>query len=165
VLLEELLNREGSKIVEDLRQSIETSGRRASGATQESIEYKVTREGDVFVLEVLGAKHIFALERGRGPTQGGSGDGESLYERILKWINDKPIQSDLKRESLAFLIARKIHREGYKGRQGVLTNVINDDLNQRLELEISKTVLNSFILQVEDEVRKINQIIIGDGRN
>jgi hypothetical protein len=57
------------------------------------------------------------IENGRGPTIR-SGNG-SLRKSITEWIQDKGIVVPPKMtiEQLSFLISRKIHREGYEGRE------------------------------------------------
>lgn len=109
----------------------------ASGKTAQSIHYEIT-ENEV---RLYGAKHIFALEFGRGPTLGG-GTGESLRDRIRVWIDDKGIEptpgpngKTPSKDSLAFLIARKIHNTGTElfkkgGNSGILSDVINEDTLQ-----------------------------------
>lgn len=79
-------------------------------------------------------KYVRVLETGRGPTKGGGdGTGKTLRESILEWIETKPVPTtDISPKSLAFLIARKIHKEGtllYRqgGNSGILSEYTNDE--------------------------------------
>ena len=124
----------------------------ASGKTAASLEYVITPTGGA----LYGAGHIFVLETGRGPTLNRGGGGPSLRERIREWIDDKGITPEgISKDSLAFLIARKIHQEGTTlhrigGGSGILTDVINDTELQKLydalffELE---TIVTSTLLK------------------
>lgn len=104
----------------------------ASGRTAASLHFEI----DDNEIRLYGAKHIFALEYGRKPTTGG-GDG-SLRERIRVWLDEKGISPQpgangkaISKDSLAYLIARKIHNEGTElfrqgGNSGILADVINE---------------------------------------
>lgn len=110
---------------------------RASGKTERELSFEADEE--LFIL--FGPGHIFMLEFGRGPSKG-AGQGESLKDRIRHWIDDKGIKPDgISKDSLAFLIARKIHREGtllYQTKQqsGILSNVINEQRINQLAQEL-----------------------------
>jgi len=136
-----VLKKFGESLVADISQSIEQSGISASGDLQRSIYYKLTDNR----LTVYGAPYAKTAEEGRGPTQKAGGD---LRGAIRKWIDDKGIIPDgITKDSLAFLITRKIHREGtalfngtdFYGRtkpsmviEGVVQDGRIDDLKQDL---------------------------------
>jgi hypothetical protein len=136
-----VLKKFGESLVADISQSIEQSGISASGDLQRSIYYKLTDNR----LTVYGAPYAKTAEEGRGPTQKAGGD---LRSQIRRWIDDKGIIPDgITKDSLAFLISRKIHREGtalfngtdFYGRtkpsmviEGVVQDGRIDDLKQDL---------------------------------
>lgn len=106
-----------------------TSHVNASGDLIRSLRYEISDEG----LTVYAADYVYYLIYGRKPTKA-SGSG-TVKSEILKWIRAKNISSELSNETLAFLIARKIHREGSsiylanKGNDsGLLTNVLNEQI-------------------------------------
>jgi len=125
----------------------------ASGKTAASVRYEVTEAG----LFLYGIGHIFALETGRGPsTKAGGGGGETLLVRIRKWIDEKPlVPTNITKDSLAFLITRKIHREGtllhkMGGKSGILSNVINKQRIDKLKAQFLNelnTVVRSTLLE------------------
>jgi hypothetical protein len=137
---------------------METYGRNASGETSMGIEYKVIEDGDVTRLQILGASHLFELEDGRGPTtQGGSG---VVREKIKDWIRAKGITSNLTEDSLAFLISRKIHREGYKGTKGVLSDVFSEERINAIGNSIAELQTMEIALFIDDNIKKENKIMI-----
>lgn len=81
---------------------------KASGKTAEAIHAIVTDTG----FEIITPPHLTALIDGRGPSKS---QGGSLYKSILEWVKTKciiPKEPKLKQESLAYVIAKKIHEEG-----------------------------------------------------
>jgi len=150
------------KLISDLRKSLDAAGTTASGKTKESLNSVISLGS----YKLWGRPCIFGLEYGRKPTSGG-GNG-SLKGIILKWINDKGIipKDKISKETLAFLIARKIHREGdllhsskqnfrkMKAPTGIINSVINDG---RIN-ELSKRLILDFVKSAKTE-------IYGNGNN
>jgi hypothetical protein len=102
------------KYIEDVRQSMDSSGVTASGNFNRSLAYQQTDKE----LIITGAAYAGAIEMGRKPTSGG-GSGV-LKALIRQWIDDKGItpQGKISKDSLAYLITRKIHQQGtalYRG--------------------------------------------------
>lgn len=110
------MNKEVQDIVfvelEDLRirisDNIQSSGRQASGRTAKSMH---TEKSDTGVT-LLGRRAFTSLETGRKPGKAPSG----FYRIIQQWVIDKGISFDSvsKRNSFAYLVSRKIAREGTK---------------------------------------------------
>lgn len=112
----EILERWGRGRVERLKSLHREAGQRTTGRTERMFDSEVTMPAGKYVLKIYGAPWIEYLERGRGATQSGRSSGESLYEKMKKWVRDKGIVANLQKEyeknSVAYLIARKIHSEG-----------------------------------------------------
>lgn len=89
------------------------------------------------------------IEYGRRPTVN-KGDGK-LQEKILQWIDEKGItpKDGISKKSLAYLITRKIHREGYKGRN-CLQNALND--SKVLEQQFIDIVADIYAKEVKDMI-------------
>lgn len=89
------------------------------------------------------------IEYGRRPTVN-KGDGK-LQEKILRWIEEKDItpKDGISKKSLAYLITRKIHREGYKGRN-CLQNALND--SKVLEQQFVDIVADIYAKEVKDMI-------------
>ena len=62
--LEEVLNKDGQKAVEIYRQSFIDNDRVATGKTNQSVTYSVTKNNDVTTLSITGRKDINQLEEG-----------------------------------------------------------------------------------------------------
>lgn len=102
-------------------------------------------------LVIYGQDYIYYLVYGRKPTiNKGSG---IVKQEIKQWIRDKGIVSTIKENQLAYLISRKIHREGNsiylfsgKNNTGLLDNVIttemvkefNDKFTKQIEVDIAE---------------------------
>lgn len=102
-------------------------------------------------LVIYGQDYIYYLVYGRKPTiNKGSG---IVKQEIKQWIRDKGIVSTIKENQLAYLISRKIHREGnsiylFSGKKntGLLDNVLtkqmidtfNDKFTKQLEADLAE---------------------------
>ena len=97
-----------------LKQYHVEAGQRATGATEAAFSSDIVQNGNMISSKILGAAHIGALEYGRKPSSNGSTPG-SLFDIIKKWIVGKGVfnyANDKELKGLAFIITRKIHKEG-----------------------------------------------------
>lgn len=117
-----------------------------TGQMADSLGYKW--DGSTLVIYST-EKYFTVLETGRKPGK------QPPTEPIRKWIKSKGIATDISEKSLAYLIARKIGKEGsllYRqgGKSGVISDFINDkyikdNLNDRFFLETVDTIYNILI--------------------
>lgn len=123
----------------------------ASGRTLNSFGWRF----DGRLLEIYSsAGHVFSLETGRGPTiNPGSG---SLKDRIRVWIDEKGIvpEGNISKDSLAFLIARKIHRDGTElyrrgGNSGILKEYISESF---IRENLTKKLESAFIERATEAI-------------
>lgn len=84
-----------------------------------SLSYELINDDNLTELKIYGHQYILTLIYGRAPTKSGASKGNpSLKEVILDWVRRHSITfkdakgGNLKDEVVAFLISRKIHREG-----------------------------------------------------
>lgn len=111
-----------------LQENMMKNGSNASGKLVNSFRTEVKIGEDTYEVGINLEDYWYYVNNGRGPTKGG-GNG-SLQAKIEEWIKVKRIvphvgtiktgkQTGKKYlptvKQLAFLITRKIHREGYKG--------------------------------------------------
>lgn len=152
-LTETVLEAWGKECVELIQDNIKSlpvtryGAMNASGKTAASVRYEVTTDG----LRVYGAGHIFTVETGRRP------GAFPNITAIRQWIDDKPIipRDNISKNSLAFLIARSIARQGtlvhqLGGKSGVLSNVINQDRIDKLKASLLfelKTLVRSALFE------------------
>ena len=133
---EKILFDEFTSIKEDIISLYDNRGRRASGDFANEMEVEV----DGLTVRLLGAAHSEYVVEGRGPGK------FPPIDRIEKWIEDKGIAATIEGEitvsSLAFLIARKIAREGTEvwkeGGDDLISSVITP---QRIQSIIDKVSL------------------------
>lgn len=111
-----------------LQQNMMKNGSNASGNLVNSFKTEVKIGEDYYEVGIELADYWYYVNNGRGPTHNG-GNG-SLRKKIEEWIKVKKIIPHVgviktgkqvgkqylpTIKQLAFLIARKIHREGYEG--------------------------------------------------
>jgi hypothetical protein len=144
------------KLISDLRASLDAAGTTASGKTKESL-HSVTGPDSY---KLWGRKFIFGLEYGRKKSK--NDNGKILKDIILEWIKVKPIipRDGISKESLAFLITRKIHKKGdllnstgmnfrkMAKPTGIINSVINDG---RIE-QLSKRLILDFVKSAKTEI-------------
>ena len=139
---DEIIKEEIDSILEDIIALYESSGRKASGQFEEGLEVvyepnKATIKGFVYLA-------------GRGKTKKKGKAGEpTVQQQILKWLKIKGIKSvkaGISQKSLAYLIARKIHKEGTKRSEWlkiyeeVITDVrINSIIDRVAELNVKNS--------------------------
>ncbi len=99
--LSDILEKEGKEGVQLYRQSLRENDRVVTGATAQSIKYKVKNEN---TLIFTGDDHITALEEGRKPSKGGGG-GNGFFEQSEEWVVDRGIPIEA-----AYPIDRKINK-------------------------------------------------------
>jgi len=159
--ISEILDDYGEKIVNGLRQSMQDKGLMASGDTARSIEYKV-EENAVISLTVLAHLALIILETGRGPNKGGGkSSGGGLRAGIERWVETKPIipfDPKMTKDQLVFLIVRKIAREGIKvpnrfNPGGVITDVIDDNLIEKINREVINASVASLVTTVKKAIK------------
>ena len=130
-----------------MRQEYNSSGRKASGYFGEHIDVEMYDEGG----RIKTPLYVGALVFGRKPTSGGGG-GRSLYSIILDWIKVKGVTPDnpkMTDNTLAYLISRKIHKQGIK-----VPNKFNDG---KL---IDNTFTTESVQDLKSELRKIGQKVV-----
>jgi hypothetical protein len=108
---------------EAMKEQLSAKNINASGKLDDSIEdIMVTSDGFVSG-SVRALSYWYYTNYGRGPTVRGSSGKGVVREKIRQWIDDKGIVPrdaangrKTTKDELAFLIARKIHREGYEAK-------------------------------------------------
>ena len=108
---------------EAMKEQLSSKNINASGKLDDSIEdVMVTSDGFVSG-SVRALSYWYYTNYGRGPTVRGSSGKGVVREKVRQWIDDKGIVPrdaangrKVTKDELAFLIARKIHREGYEAK-------------------------------------------------
>lgn len=106
-------------------------GFRASGDWEKALENLVIESTTGYHATIKGANYTYWMENGR---KAGKFPPRNA---ILDWINQKGIVAEgISNNSLAFLIARKIAREGTKVRPGLISDVLTQDRINKLIQDI-----------------------------
>lgn len=158
--LKALFEREGEQIVGDLRASLDANKVNASGRLRASIRAEASENR----LLITAAGYALTAEDGRGPTRQ-NGDG-AVRRNIEKWLSQKgiPLWQGYTRKQQAFVIARKIHKEGTRlfrrgGNSGVLSSVLNerllDEIAAKALREVELTFLEGIALEGSNGVSSI----------
>lgn len=139
--------------LEDLRKriisNIDSFGRRASGRTSESMRTDGSENRGV----LFGRMAFGTLETGRKPGKVPVG----FYQIIKQWVIDKGISFDSQseRNSFAYLVSRKIAREGTQlYRRGADTDVYTTEVPETIS-RIKDRV--GFLMRMEFESIKLNK--------
>lgn len=130
----EILSKEFESLKADLIKAYDAKGMRASGKFADSLEVKVNG----LTAQIWGEDYAQQLETGRRAGR------FPPINAIEQWIRDKGIanriQGNISISSLAFLIARKIAREGWKreeyGGVELISGVITDARIQKIIDEV-----------------------------
>lgn len=118
----EILEQEFETIKQELIEKHDKLGMRASGNWASQLLVKVQESGSKIKATLFGEKYTEQLAWGRKPGR------FPPIAAIEQWIIDKgikPIEQNMKTSTLAFLIARKIAREGTKYYQQGGTDLID----------------------------------------
>lgn len=125
-----VLSSEFELLKKDLIAAYDRKGMRASGKFADTLEVEIKGTN----AKLWGENYAQQLETGR------KGGKFPPINAIEQWIKDKGIanriQGEISISSLAFLIARKIHREGWKrkdyGGVELITEVVTDAKMQKI---------------------------------
>lgn len=159
---QQILSQEFEKLRVDIIREYDRLGMRASGKTAESLDVITSVNNG----KLIGDKTFGALESGRSPSSSGSKPG-NLIDEIKQWIKDKGIVSDIKNDtdnsSLAFLITRKIHKQGWmrnsprnpiKGVE-LISNVVTQRRIQSIIDKVGVELTLTLVTKLENEFKKI----------
>lgn len=146
----EILTKELEALKNDLAAKYRELGMRASGEWEDALETEVSQSGHDLKGLIWGFDYSQQLDSGRSS---GKQPPSSVIEQ---WIKDKGIASQIEKSisisSLAFLIARKIGREGWK-RQGyggveLITQVVTPERIQAIIDKMSDVYLPNFTNEI-----------------
>lgn len=149
--LEQVLNEYASALVD----SLVLKGVSRSSNLAQSAEVSKDVQPLFTVFEVLMNDYWYFIDQGRGRTLQGSRPG-IVRDLIKEWIRKNNIQAEERdgrkptEDQLAFLITRKIHRDGFPGRDFVspvyeeFIVKIEEAVNKDIDLNFSTFAKNIF---------------------
>jgi hypothetical protein len=140
----------GNEFIKQLQNNLLKNKSNASSSLSQSITPEITQPATGYNLSIMMQDYWFYVENGRKPTQGG-GNGQ-LYKNIYEWIQNKAdIQSKIiskspdriaATKSLAYVITRKIHREGTQAKP-FASPALKQVTTQTLATRISEYIVES----------------------
>lgn len=172
--IEDLLTEFGKQLVIDTQKSLKSKQRDSSlnSRLSTSINPQTTYESGKIVFRLTMNDYWDAVNSGRDPTSKG-GDG-ALRRNLIRWIKTRKLKVEISKrkeekaktlknkkvkksykkqtyetavENLAFVIARKIHKDGYEGNY-FFDEVINDGRIEKLQSEITELVKDDIIIEI-----------------
>lgn len=149
----EILSKEFEKLKEDLIKAYDAKGMRASGKFADNLEVVVSEDRAI----LYGENYAQQLETGRK-----EGKFPPLVD-IEQWIKDKGIAARIEGQisisSLAFLIARKIAREGWNrqnyGGVELISEVITDERIQAIINEVGEAQVIKYTSEILRLVKEL----------
>lgn len=152
---DEIIKEEIDAILVDIIDVYNKSGRRASGEFEKGLEAVYEHN--------KGTIRGFVYLAGRGATKKKGKAGEpTLQDQILSWLKTKgirPLNKKMKLRSLAYLIARKIHKEGTKRSEWlkVYEEVITPERIDSIIDRISALNVNKIITTITAELEVLTK--------
>lgn len=146
-----ILHNYGTDTVRQIRENLSSTGTTTTGKTAQSLRYEVTQEGTKATLKIIGKPYFAVVETGRKATPQFTKPSEDFVASIKEWIQAKGGDTNH-----AYAIAKNIHKRGTKlfrdgGRKDIYSNVINQNLFDKIGLDL----LNKFTQQFMTSVVKI----------
>lgn len=137
----------------------------STGHLLNNIDFKIDSSSYNIKVSLLLADYWYYLENGRGPSKSSSKSTQTLYESILEWIKvkgivPKPDENGRlpSEQSLAYLITRKIHNEGYNSSPShCLQDAVNETYLEFKE-QLEEALKQDFNEYFSIEMKKIKSI-------
>lgn len=153
--IQTILDKWSQSKIKELQENYLRIGLKASGNWSKKLDYEAEATDNKATVKITGANYTYWLENGRGKTTK-KGDG-SLKSIIRKWIDVKGIipRDNISKDSLAYLITRKIHERGIPvpnpyNAGGLVSKVINKPVIDELTKELGQAKLK----EVKSEILK-----------
>ena len=147
--IDEILNTEMLKLVDEITEVYEQSGRKASGQFAEGLSVETKNNTSI----LKGYTYL----AGRGKTRNRSASSPTLQEAILQWIKDKPIVlRDISEKSFAYIVARNIHKRGTDPSRWlkIYEQVLTEERIQEIINNVSNESLSIFVEDITLTLKK-----------
>jgi len=138
-------------VKDDLVKNYDKLGLRASGNWERKLKPFQKVDSRSIKAGIKGERYTGALENGRKPTSTSRAGSPTLREAIRVWIDDKRIipKGNITKDSLAYLIARKIHEKGINvpnkfNKGGLISDVVTKERMNKLNEQLTLFYINDF---------------------
>jgi hypothetical protein len=174
--ISDILETFGKTTVKDLDTSLLSKVSKGGGYNprlRKDIKYEFRSSSTSIQMAIVMPKYGLAVDGGRKPSEKGSEPGE-LKKNLESWIKRKGIKPNISKlktaklktlknktvrksakqvtydkavKNLAFVFARKIHREGYKG-NNFIKEVVKDGRVEELQNKLSELIKTDIIINI-----------------
>lgn len=122
--VERIIREELDNLRERVVQNIDSTGKRASGRTQDSLAVEITSQGDTIIGSLMGRSYFGALETGSKPWANQYTRPPKFFIEIIEdWMRDKGISGSA--GGIAYSIMK---RGSAQFRDGERTDVYSDEI-------------------------------------
>lgn len=146
--LEQALKDYADAIRDQYKDNLERDNRRATGQLISSINTKIVIDGNEYEIQLQLEDYWYYIDEGRKPTTATTPSIPTLQECILDWIRVKQILPHPDKngklpteEQLSYMIANKIHREGYEGTHDLEDALYEVDYETVIEDALDQDIL------------------------
>lgn len=154
-----MLDKLGQEYVDWLKELIQIADKVASGKLLKSIDYKLIKTTEKYVLTITGEDYLKWVDMGRK-----SNSRMPPVDKIIKWAKVKNINSKGKTiQQLGWAIAKSIQKKGiqptnilFQTRQGVFNKLKDLKIPQKTKQDILNTITNELLSYSSASV-KINK--------
>lgn len=154
-----MLSKEFESLKGDLIKAYDQKGMRASGGFADSLEVVATE----FNVKLMGNNYAQQLETGQ---EAGGVRGETfkeLFSKINKWVDDKNISAridgEITKNTLVYLITRKIWREGWKrkdyGGVELISEVVTSERIQKIIDEVGEAQVIVYTTEIIQLIKEM----------
>ncbi len=145
-----ILQNWGNELISKFRANLQKNKSLASRRLYSEIEPDISPTKTGYSLQIKMLDYYKWIEDGRPPTKTNTPSNPTLQKSIEQWIINKGIQTRTSKnqsraasvKSLAYVIARKIHRKGTKARP-FISPALNDKMLQTLSDRVGKYIADS----------------------
>lgn len=146
----DLLNSNGTTLIETIKNNLVASGQNATGETADSLEQEIKKEGTKFIYALSGRPFFMTVQTGRRPTPDKK-PSRSMISNIARWVDARGMD-----ESAVWAIATSIQQKGTKlWQDGGRTDIVNPAID-----EFINTVSNELLDNEAERFKiKIDELV------
>ncbi len=141
--------------IADISMNMKNNNAVATGKTLRSLAF-VSSDSRLMITggkAFTGTDRLSFIESGRGQTQ--RSEGGKLYPAILEWVRARGIGTPKTRESIAYAITKKIHREGTAmWRKNKVRDIVQSTFGEDRIAQLYKELGNVLFRDLESQIVK-----------
>ena len=144
--IQDILAKYGETTVDIIRGNMANAGQNATGDTARSLRSETIGKNRV---QVSGPAHVWVLETGRKPYQGGAPANPRLITRLQRWLDAKGLDLPVS------AVYRKIQDHGTKlyrmgGRTDIITPALSQDRVDQVLKEVADAKLKIYVQEIDE---------------